>query len=241
MLFQDHEGIGRIPCLLPVTWKDGWPMLGDENGKAPVNFTLPNIKEKGKSNFATSDDFSSRKLHLAWQWNHNPDNALWSLSERKGFLRLKTGKVVSDLFEARNTLTQRTVGPRCTGTVKMEIDQMLTGDRAGLCSFCAEPGGIYVEKTDMGQNLVMFDRKDIKATVPIQTGTLWIRMECNFTTDTAFFSYSTDGQNFHRMGDGFHMIFSLVHFTGNKFAIFNYATKTAGGYVDVDEFKLTTE
>ena len=241
MLFQDHEGIGRIPCLLPVTWKDGWPMLGDENGKAPVDFTLPNIKEKGKSNFVTSDDFSSRKLHLAWQWNHNPDNTLWSLKERKGYMRLRTGKVVSNLFEARNTLTQRTVGPRCTGTVKMEVSQMLPGDRAGLCSFCSEPGGIYVEKTDIGQNLVMFDRKDIKATLPVQATTLWFRMECDFTTDTAHFSYSTDGQNFQRMGEGFHMIFSMAHFTGNKFAIFNYATKTAGGYVDVDEFILTNK
>jgi hypothetical protein len=25
---------------------------------------------------------------------------------------------------------------------------------------------------------------------------------------------------------------------GSKFAIFNYATKKAGGYIDVDEFKL---
>ena len=93
----------------------------------------------------------------------------------------------------------------------------------------------------MGQNLVMFDRKDIKATFPVQATTLWFRMECDFTTDTAHFSYSTDGQNFQRMGEGFHMIFSMAHFTGNKFAIFNYATKTAGGYVDVDEFILTNK
>lgn len=32
------------------------------------------------------------------------------------------------------------------------------------------------------------------------------------------------------------MIFSMAHFTGNKFALFNYATKVAGGYVDIDYF-----
>lgn len=239
MLFQDHEGVGRIPCLLPVAWQDGWPMMGSPEGKAPKSFTLKGIKERGRTRIAGSDDFKSRKLSLVWQWNHNPDNSLWSLTERKGFMRLRTGKVVDNLFDARNTLTQRTVGPRCTGTVKMDISGMKTGDRAGLCAFCSEPGGLRVEKTGSGQQLVMFDRKDVKASLPISAGSLWLRMECDFTTDTACFLYSTDGIHFLNIGTPFHMIFSMAHFTGNKFAIFNYATQAAGGYVDVDEFRLT--
>ena len=35
MLFQDHEAVGRVPVLMPCRWEDGWPMLGDENGKVP--------------------------------------------------------------------------------------------------------------------------------------------------------------------------------------------------------------
>ena len=54
-------------------------------------------------------------------------------------------------------------------------------------------------------------------------------MECDFTTDYAQFSYSLDDTNWTPIGDKFHMIFSMAHFTGNKFAIFNYATKAAGG------------
>lgn len=34
------------------------------------------------------------------------------------------------------------------------------------------------------------------------------------------------------------MIFSMDHFTGNKFAIFNYAARLPGGYVDVDRFSF---
>lgn len=62
-------------------------------------------------------------------------------------------------------------------------------------------------------------------------------MECDFTTDDAFFSYSFDDKKWEALGEKFHMIFSMAHFTGNKFAIFNYATQTAGGYVDVDFFR----
>ena len=30
------------------------------------------------------------------------------------------------------------------------------------------------------------------------------------------------------------MIFNLDHFTGNRFAIYNYTTRESGGWVDVD-------
>ena len=238
MLFQDHEGIGRIPCLLPCTWVDGWPMLGDKDGKVPHQFTIPKLKEKGQTDIVVSDDFSAKELHPAWQWNHNPDNSCWSLTERSGYLRLHTSESVSHLFEARNTLTQRTMGPRCQGTVRMDISHMQPGDHTGLFAFCSQPGGLTVVKKEDGYLLQMSDRGNIKVALPIATTEIWLRMDCDFTTDTANFAYSTDGQQFSPLGTPFHMIFSMDHFTGNKFAIFNYATQQAGGYVDVDNFEF---
>lgn len=91
-----------------------------------------------------SDEFKGKKLGLTWQWNHNPDNTLWSLAERPGYLRLKTGKVVNNIFDARNTLTQRTEGPKCSGVVALELSHMKDGDRAGLAAFCYEPGTLTV-------------------------------------------------------------------------------------------------
>ena len=239
MLFQDHEGIGRIPCLMPCTWKDGWPMLGDESGKVPHQFVIPGIKESGSNYYAGSDDFDNEQLALIWQWNHNSDKSKWSLKERPGFLRLHTVKVVEKLFDARNTLTQRTEGPQCVGTVKLDITHMLEGDRTGLFAFCAESGGLTVERGESNYILQMSDRGEIHAELPFNHHEIWLRMGCDFTTDTAHFSYSFNGTDFTRLGTDFHMIFNLVHFTGNKFAIFNYATKQTGGYVDVDSFELT--
>lgn len=237
MLFQDHEAVGRVPILMPCRWVDGWPMLGDEKGKVPQIMKKPILGYDGKTELVVSDDFDGKKLGLTWQWNHNPDNTLWSLTERPGFLRLRTGKVVNNIFEARNTLTQRTEGPKCSGVVALDISNMKDGDCAGLAAFCSEPGTLTVMQ-DKGQKyLLMTDRGIEKARVLVESNKIYLKMECDFTTDDAFFSYSFDDKKWEALGEKFHMIFSMAHFTGNKFAIFNYATQTAGGYVDVDFFR----
>ena len=54
----------------------------------------------------------------------------------------------------------------------------------------------------------------------------------------ALFYYSTDGCQWKRIGPEMRMIFDYRRFfMGTKFAIFCYATKKAGGYIDVDEFR----
>ena len=63
--------------------------------------------------------------------------------------------------------------------------------------------------------LQMSDRDDVKAETLLSCGEVWLRMDCDFTSDTARFSYSTDGRDFLPLGTPFHMIFSMKHFTGN--------------------------
>lgn len=237
MLFQDHEAVGRVPVLMPCRWVDGWPMLGDENGKVPPVMEKPIKGYEGKTELVVSDDFEDTKLDLTWQWNHNPDNTLWSLTERPGFLRLKTGKVVNGIFEARNTLTQRTEGPKCSGIISLDLTNMKDGDCTGLAAFCSEPGTLTVTQEGGKKYLLMTDRSVEKARVEINQNQLYLKMDCDFTTDDALFSYSLDDREWMQLGDKFHMIFSMAHFTGNKFAIFNYATRETGGYVDVDFFR----
>ncbi|MDR0699969.1 MAG: hypothetical protein LBG28_12285, partial [Tannerella sp.] len=62
----------------------------------------------------------------------------------------------------------------------------------------------------------------------------------NFLTDNAKFYFSLDNENWTQLGAEFYMIYNLVHFMGNRFAIYNYATKTAGGYVDIDFFNYAS-
>jgi len=238
MLFQDHEAVGRVPVLMPCRWIDGWPMLGDESGKVPPVMEVPVQGYTDKTELVVSDEFDSAPpLGLTWQWNHNPDNSLWSLTERTGFLRLRTGKLVNTIFEARNTLTQRTEGPRCSAAIALEVSGMKEGDRTGLSTFCSEPGTISVIREKGKKYLIMTDREEEQARVELTEERIYLKAECDFTTDDAYFFYSLDDNLWIPLGGKFHMIFSMKHFTGNKFAIFNYATQSAGGYVDVDFFR----
>jgi len=114
---------------------------------------------------------------------------------------------------------------------------MKEGDRTGLAAYCAEPGAIAVVAENGKKYLVMTDRNVEKARTELAADRVYLRMDCDFTTDTARFFYSLDDRTWTPLGDEFRMIFSVVHFTGNKFALFNYATKSSGGYVDIDFFR----
>lgn len=252
LIFQDRGGVGRVPCLMPCTWtEDGWPILGDKNGKIPNDTTLSYMSMTG---ICGSDDFSSSQLSLYWQWNHNPINQAWSLTEHPGTLRLKTARVVDNLFVAPNTLTQRMAGPKCMGTVSLFLGGMKDGDRAGLSAFNGDSGVLTVEKNGKKLYLVMSEQKAIfeesehaisrvditeQARVPVYTTTIYLRVEADFTygQDYARFYYSLDGKTWVSIGLPVKMVFDHTRmFMGSKFAIFNYATKAIGGYVDVNSF-----
>ena len=127
-------------------------MLGDENGKVP-DTVRPLVSGQPAAGIVRSDDFSAMKLGLHWQWNHNPIDEAWSLTERPGFLRLKTNRVVNTLYLAPNTLTQRMEGPTCNGAIVMDCSKMKDGDCAGLAAFNSDTGALTVKK--QGRRLVL--------------------------------------------------------------------------------------
>lgn len=237
-LFQDRGAVGRVPVLMPCRWENGWPMLGDANGEVPLVMEKP---VKGQQSFpiVISDEFKTSKLPLNWQWNHNPDNSLWSLTERKGYMRLKTGKVVQSIFEARNMLSQRTEGPACQGIISLDVSKMKDGDVAGLSAYCSEPGILSVKMEGSKKYLVMTDREAEKERVELTHAVVYLRLDCDFNRgiDKANFYYSLNNKDWMKLGSEFQMVYNLKHFMGNRFGIFNYATKTPGGYVDVDFFR----
>jgi len=55
----------------------------------------------------------------------------------------------------------------------------------------------------------------------------------------SYYYYSLDGKNWISIGNPVSVKFDYTRmFMGTKFAIFNYATKATGGYVDVDYFHV---
>jgi beta-xylosidase len=258
MLFVDSGPFGRFPSLQPVTWQDGWPMVG-VNGKAVVTYKKPDVgKEYPIKTLPTSDEFENAKLGMQWGWNHNPDSAKWSLTKNPEYLRLETVKVVKNLTEARNILTQRMFAYysdsiATVGTAKMDFDNMKKGDIAGLAIFQDPYAYIGIKKIN-GQNYVIMVNNGITIdSVAVEASTIHLRADPFYGsgaakayggetvpgTGTARFSYSLDNEFFTTIGNELQMQFNWrTVFTGNKFCLFNYATKELGGYVDFDWFRV---
>ncbi len=248
MLFQDNGSVGRSPWLVPVKWEDGWPVLGVD-GKAPTTLDI-DVNEQGLGNIVASDEFDRQPgepLPLAWQWNHNPDPRFWSISERDGHLRLTTGRVDNDVLQARNMLTQRTFGPVSSAATKIEVGGMKDGDCAGLIALQRRYGFVGVRMEEGKKSIVMVsaqsNRPEQIESVPLASQTVHLKIDCDFRdrTDKAYFYYSLDGKTWTQIGSVLQMAYTLPHFMGYRFGLFNYATESAGGFVDFDYYHVDDE
>jgi beta-xylosidase len=246
-LFRDFGAVGRIPYLVPVHWEAGWPVLGIE-GKVPDSLPLPH-STGFHSSIVASDDFDrasgGRPLPLAWQWNHNPDPEYWSLAARPGFLRLITGRVDGGLLAARNTLTQRATGPECAGSVAIDVTELKDGDVAGLALLQKQYGFVGVKAEGAARSVVMVSGAtgspvEVQS-VPLTGHWVHLKAECDFKdrADRGRFFYSLDGKAWESIGAEIKMVYTLPHFMGYRFGLFNYATKSAGGSADFDYFRVS--
>ncbi|WP_182111888.1 glycoside hydrolase 43 family protein [Actinotalea sp. JY-7876] len=269
MLFQDEGPLGRSPQLARVTWdEDGWPaytldatmavpagapsagatdlLVSDDFDNQPGPAGYWNTADAGALTTSAENRWNGSSLGLAWQWNHNPDNRFWSLTDRPGHLRLTTGSIASGILDARNTLTQRTWGPASAAAISLDVSGMKDGDVAGLSAYQLKYGYVGVEMADGARRLVMrrADRHGstafTSAHVPLTAETVLLRVDVDFrdAADRASFAYSLDGAAWTPIGDDLAMEYSLDHFTGYRFAIFCYATAETGGHVDVDWFRV---
>lgn len=240
IIMQDRGPFGRVPNLLPVKWVDGWPMLGD-NGTDLITYPKPAVGKKSALKApATTDEFDSSRLGLQWQWNHNPDNSKWSLTERKGYMRLKAS-YAKDLKEARNTLTQRVQGPCSEGTVEMDVTGLKDGNVAGFGIFEFPYAYVGVVQENGRRKIAMCtDGKWGETVDDFRGDKIWVRARVMDKDFRALFYYSLDGVNYHRIGEPFQMGLGLV-WTANRFALLNFSTSPegVGGYADFNWFHFT--
>lgn len=242
IIMQDRGAIGRVPHLVPVEWVDGWPMLG-KNGRDVITYPKPNVgKNYPVKSPATNDEFNVPKLGLQWQWNHNPDNSKWSLSERKGYMRLKAS-MAETLKNARNTLTQRVQGPSSEGTVEMNTSGMRNGNVAGFGVFEIPYGYVAVRQENGKKQLIMCNDENVVEVIDnLDNENIWIRARATDKNFITQFYYSLDGKDFRPIGNELKMALGLP-WTANRFALFNF-TKTAGGeggYADFNWFHFTNK
>lgn len=281
-LFQDHESVGRCPSVIEVNWdytdengiryKD-WPMMGtyDENGvfhastsDDPIRIHL---KDSGTENYFWGDDnFSYQEgemLKPVWQWNHNPDPANWSVTERPGYYRIRSGRLAQNVYGAINSLTQRVYGPRCVSETKVSAAGLKPGDYAGLCAFQDSYGIVGVTCDDEGNKYIVqgqgaFDeqedgyynkvpvKENERVSEPLTADEVSLKIEYDFSytstkiADLAKFYYSLDdGQTWTEIGKQLRITNNYqTVFMGARSYLFMYSTEQTGGYADFDHYKI---
>jgi beta-xylosidase len=253
--FIDAYPGGRVPALAPITWtSDGWPVLQTVNGAWGASYPYPNVPRPPRAvkPLTGVDTFAGTTLGPQWEWNHNPDNARWSVNNG---LRLQTATVTNDLYAARNTLTHRIQGPTSTATITLDYSAMRDGDRAGLALLRDSSAWIGVKRDNGATRVVMTNGLTMDsnwnttgtgteaASAAVSGGRIWLRINADIRPGTGRqgrFSYSTNGTTFTPLGPAFTMNNAWQFFMGYRFGIFNHATRALGGAVNVQRFELTT-
>ena len=121
---------------------------------------------------------------------------------------------------------------------------MKDGDVAGLAAFQRKYGFVGVRMEGNARYIVMVsagtETPEELQTIPMSGNTVHLKVDCDFKSgpEKAYFYYSIDGKEWTPIGKPLQMVYTLPHFMGYRFGLFQFATKTAGGYVDFDYFRI---
>lgn len=249
LLMMDFHSVGRTVTLAPITWKDGWPMIGLEGnlGRAPRTWLKPDIPGtdniKPYAAYQRNENFNGKTLGRIWQWNHNPDDKKWSI--KGGKLQLKA-LPADQLMWARNSLTQRVVGPRSIYTVELSTSKMKDGDVAGIGNINVPCSWLGVVKEGTKMKLRCFeqlsnDTIDYDAVNIIggngKMNKLYLRMVGDWDNNIMHYAVSGDGVNFQQVGHKMKLSYQLVTFQGSRVSLFAFnKNKVEGGIAEFDNF-----
>lgn len=233
--FQSAGAAGRVCHLQPVRWEDDWPVMG-ANGEPVHLYAKPRVGGDYPPCLPqSSDEFDRPELGLQWQWNQNPVDGMWSLTERPGALRLKAMAALG-LLQARNTITQKLMGTSGAYETVLEWGGLKEGQRAGLAYLChreenwigvaKEGGRCFLRAVTAG--------KAYHGPELASEGVVWLSSSFDLAGETRF-AFSLDGREFIRFGGACSM--AAGFWKGARIALFSYTLGEEGGHADFRRFQ----
>ena len=246
--FQDRGAFGRIVHLQPVTWEDGWPVMGERGEpvraarKPAVGRSYPIAVPQ------TTDEFDSPQLGVQWQWHANHRAEWFSLSAQPGWLRLfawPRPRSASNLWPVPNLLLQKLPAPEFTVTSRLDFSKLAVGERAGLIVMGLDYSYLAAERTAAGFRLIKVVCRDaehaagemLEGEVEVPSELILLRVKVN-PGAVCDFSYSQDGKRFVSLGLPFTA--REGKWIGAKVGLFCSANSqtNASGHADFDWFRF---
>lgn len=243
-VFLTHHGTGdwegRCVSLLPVTWMDGWPIIGqpDANGVGSMVWSgekMGSIDDEPRE-LQRSDDFRGPTLGPQWEWNHQPRSSHWSLAG--GALRLYAFQPLQqgNFKTVGNVLTQRVLRTKHnTVTLHLRLDGLAEGQVAGLCHLSGSHGSIGVRLCKGGVYLEATHNSEVTPGLYLHTKRIWLRSTWGLS-GVSRFSYSTGEMGFTDFPFEASYQLRWGDYRGARIGIFTFNSDGDAGHVDCESF-----
>ena len=248
--------MGRETMLAPVEWeRGGWPVVNGD-GTLQIDMQCPTLplvqmpQDPVREEFnytkrhVPADSYHSLGLPMGWMSLCNPDYNKYSLTERKGFLRLRPNAI--DLSETASPtfVARRQTELNFTATALFDLSYLTEGMQAGITAYAAPLNhyDVVVERLNgkllVKSNIRLGQTSHCEKEVPLSGDKAYLRI----TSDKDFYylQASSDGAQFvelAKMEFRFLSTETIGGFTGVMLGLFAQNSQVTNGYVDVDWFE----
>ncbi|WP_429594951.1 glycoside hydrolase family 43 protein [Sphingomonas zeicaulis] len=150
----DYYNIGRETFLLPVRWKDGWPVILPAGASIPFAVAAPKLPFQPPSalpttgDFSYADEFDGDRLAMQWVGVRTPRSPVYHLD--RGDLVLGRGAPIGDLSGTPAFVGRRQQHHRATMSTTVSFRPSRDGERAGLAAMQSDLNFLFFGVTRIG-------------------------------------------------------------------------------------------
>ena len=149
---------GRETFLLPVSWKNEWPIILEQSKEIPYQLNSPKISaitknaEPTTGNFIWQDNFSGKALQHQWVSLRTADSPFYTLKNNR--IQLHTLNVRLDELEQPAFLGRRQQHTRFSASTQLDIPAEKTS--AGIVALQSETAHYYFGATTINGKTQLF-------------------------------------------------------------------------------------
>jgi beta-xylosidase len=241
--FQDAAIYGRILHLQPVTWQDGWPLMGRDHdgngiGEPVKEHSLPRVNSPQPVSIPqTSDEFHAPALGLQWQWHANHRSNWHSLTAHPGWLRLfARHNPEANLQRAANLLLQKFPAQIFQVETLLELNPANDSDEAGLIIIGQTYAALAIRQVAGAKHIVFRENGTDRVIGRVESNRVCLRLRVH-AGGKCTFQFSENSCDFKPLSISFHATAGI--WIGAKIGVYCMSRNTSNGYADFDYFRFS--